>query len=436
MKMIKRTLAAVISGAILATTLTSCNLFKKLTMAEMVSSMSDIKTGSYKMNADINSEDVKINFSADGNQSGENMSLDNFSLKYEPNDGEESSSPVDVTGKDLMKYIDGNVYLKINSILDIIKNASNGGFALDTTFLGINWVSIPMNFDIKNVESQSKELNKTMTNAIEDILKSSETEIAEDGDNGYKVTVTDNKQFAKIAGELAKNLKDNKDTYMSDYKKTFEAVEPKAITEQITNTAVDTVKALCDKLEIKYTDEDITKIKNKLSESMKSIDSEDLTITDEQWEEIGKSYDEMVSEIEDAKKEISESKDEVKIEYSVSLEGKEGSRVGKQSISIDGKNDNGEIISCKLNFEVTENDKTVEVPKDAKTISDCVGNIVDFLVKNGIIPQDQLEMFKGLNLSDMLNEFESGYNGYDDYDEDLDYDDIGTNEFDISDDVA
>ena len=54
------------------------------------------------------------------------------------------------------------------------------------------------------------------------------------------------------------------------------------------------------------------------------------------------------------------------------------------------------------------------------------------MVKNGTIPEDQLEMFKGINLSDLLDEFESGYNGYGDKNYDYDYDDYqDTNDIDL-----
>lgn len=315
----------------------------------------------------------------------------------------------------------------IKSINSVSPLSASSATLVDS--LGVKWVKVPMDVELNDeAEKQSAELNNTLINSFTDILKSSETEIVEQ-DNGYTVTIKDNKKFAKIAEELAKKLKSEKDSYLSQYKSAIKAVDYNKVLESSTDALIEAIKSLCDKLEIKYTDEDLTLIKEQINNT---ISTEGFNLSDEEWSEFEDGYDDMVKGIEDAQKEISDSKDEVTVTYTVSLDGKEGSRVGKQTITIDGKDEDGKKISGKVNFEINEEEKSIDAPKDAKTLGECAGNLVDYMVKNGTIPEEQLEMFKGINLSDLLDEFESGYNGYGDKNYDYDYDDYqDTNDIDL-----
>lgn len=432
MNIIKRTAAIVLSGAMITTAFTSCNLFKKLSMSEMMLTMSEIKSGSVKFSGNLEDEESKIDFSFDGAMNNKNVSLDN--LKF--NSNVEQDQNINLNCNDFLKYVDKNLYFNIESLIKSVNSITplSADYSSFADSLGVKWIKVPMDYDLNaDVEKQSIELNNTLINSFTDILKSSETEIVEQ-DNGYTITVKDNKQFAKIADELAKKLKSEKDSYISQYKSVIKAVDYNKVLESSTNTVIDAIKSLCDKLEIKYTDEDLNSIKEQINNS---ISSEGFNLSDEDWSEIEDGYDDMIKGIEDAQEEISNSKAEVSVTYTVSLDGKEGSRVGKQSITIDGKDKDGKKISGKINFEINEEEKSIDAPKDAKTLGECAGNLIDSMVKNGTIPEEQLELFKGANLSDLLSQFTTGYNGYSD--EDYDYEDtdyIDLDEFNNSTDVA
>lgn len=427
MNIIKRAAAIVLSGAIMTTAFTSCNLFKKLSMSEMMSTMSEIKSGAVKFSGNFEDEESKIDFSFDGAFNNRNVSFGNLTF----NSTGEQDQDINLNCNDYLKYVDKNLYLNIESLIKSINSVSplSASSATLVDSLGVKWVKVPMDVELNDeAEKQSAELNNTLINSFTDILKSSETEIVEQ-DNGYTVTIKDNKKFAKIAEELAKKLKSEKDSYLSQYKSAIKAVDYNKVLESSTDALIEAIKSLCDKLEIKYTDEDLTLIKEQINNT---ISTEGFNLSDEEWSEFEDGYDDMVKGIEDAQKEISDSKDEVTVTYTVSLEGKEGSRVGKQTITIDGKDEDGKKISGKVNFEINEEEKSIDAPKDAKTLGECAGNLVDYMVKNGTIPEDQLEMFKGINLSDLLDEFESGYNGYGDKNYDYDYDDYqDTNDIDL-----
>ena len=422
MNIIKRTAAIVLSGAIMATALTSCNLFKKLSMSEMMLTMSEIKSGSVKFSGNLEDEESKIDFSFDGSMNNKNVSLDN--LKF--NNTDENDQTINLNCDDFLKYVDKNLYLNIESLIKSVNSITplSADYSSFAESLGVKWIKVPMDYDLNaDVEKQSIELNNTLINSFTDILKSSETEIVEQ-----------NKQFAKIVDELAKKLKSEKDSYISQYKSVMKAVDYNKVLESSIDTVIDAIKSLCDKLEIQYTDEDLNSIKEQINNA---ISSEGFNLSDEEWSEFENGYDEMVKGIEDAQKEISNSKAEVSVTYTVSLDGKEGSRVGKQAITIDGKDKDGKKISGKINFEINEEEKSIDAPKDAKTLGECVGNLIDSMVKNGTIPEEQLELFKGANLSDLLSQFTTGYNGYSD--EDYDYEDtdyIDLDEFNNSTDVA
>ena len=439
MKIFKRIAVTVLSGVVLTSSLSSCNLFKKLSMGEMISEMNEIKNCNIKVVADVEDGEDNINFSFAGKCNNYNMSYDDLSLKVDPKEKDDySQQPIDLNCKDLMKYVDKNIYVNIQSIVDFVMKASSGNLIqINVDELGFKWIKIPMDFDFENNIEESKEFNNTVINSFVDVLKSSDTKIEEDGDNGYKVTVSDNAQFAKIAGETAKKLKADKDTYISQYKSIMESIDYKKFFDKAMDVAMDAVKSLCDQLGIKYTDEDLKQIKEKASSS---IPFEDLNITDENLKEIENSYDDFVAELEDMQKKITDSKDEVKVTYAVSLKGKDGSRVGTHTITIDGKDENGEKITGKINIEINENDESIKAPKDSNTIGKCIENVIDFAVKNGYISEDDLKQFEGMNLLDVMDmmnqepEVESDFD-FNDY-EDLDYDNLPLDDFGSTDIVA
>ena len=419
MKTTKRIVAAALSCLVAATSMFSCSLSKKLSFADMLKETSNIKNYSAQMVLNETFDKNSIDLNLDLQQSNNNVEINklniktNFSAPEVDSDAEEydidipAPENVDMNLTDAVKMVDGEFYLNVASIIDSVQKIAGNEVNIDKDMLGTEWLLIN-NFNDKDTTNKviksANELSQTFTNTFVDILNSSDTKIEEDGDNGYKVTIKDKDNLQKVLDASYDKLKEQKDTYTSKLQPIFDSYNLDNIKANVSSFAGDIVKALCDKLEIKYTDEDLNGIKDMINEGFSAVDTEELESMN--TSDVGNMYDEFMKALEEAKDSLKDSDSEVTAEYKISLEGKEGSRVCKEKITFSAKAKSGEDeekVDLNIELTATENDKTVKAPENAKTLTDVVPKVIDYLKNNGMINQATLDAMKGQNLSDLMN---------------------------------
>ena len=417
MKTTKRIVAAALSCLVAATSMFSCSLSKKLSFADMLKETSNIKNYSAQMVLNETFDKNSIGLNMDLQQSDNNVEISklniktNFSAPEVDSDAEEydidipAPENVDMNLTDAVKMVDGEFYLNVASIIDSVQKIAGNEVNIDKDMLGTEWLLIN-NFNDKDTTNKviksANELSQTFTNTFVDILNSSDTKIEEDGDNGYKVTIKDKDNLQKVLDASYDKLKEQKDTYTSKLQPIFDSYNLDNIKANASNFAVDIVKAFCDKLEIKYTDEDLNGIKDMINEGFSAVDTEELEAMN--TSDVNGLYDKFLKALEEAKDELKNDDTDLTAEYKISLEGKEGSRVCNQKIIINAKDkENEQKVDINIELKATENDKTVKAPETAKTLTDVVQNIIDYLKDSGMINQATLDAMKGQNLSDLMN---------------------------------
>ncbi|MGN0602061.1 MAG: hypothetical protein ACI4I7_05050 [Oscillospiraceae bacterium] len=438
MNIFKRAAITALSLAVVSSSVSGCLFAKKLSMGEMISAAGSFENYGAEVSFNLEGDGNVIDFSTDFQASNKDIALNNLSVKLNTSednieidpdiDSEEpfTTDSMDLNLGDSIRFIDGNFYLSISSIFEAVKSSADELNNINMGDMGVDWIKIPMDSNsFDNLNKSSKDLSESLSNAFVDVLNSTETKIEEDGDNGYKVTVTDAKQLSEIMNAYIESLEKNKDSYVEDI---TQCLDMGKITDGMTNVINEVVKALCDKLEITYTEDDLKQIEEQI---MASVDKTELEKDQEELKnELKESYDEMIKSLKESQKTLAESKEKIEATYSVSLEGKEGSRTFIQEIALNG-NLNNETIKLNYKMKAIENDKTIEAPKDAKSIAECVPSLVDYAVNNGLLSQDLLNMYKGMSLTELLDSSLNSTYEYEQYDiDDTMYDD--TDYYDIS----
>lgn len=120
----------------------------------MMSTMSEIKSGSVKFSGNFEDEESKIDFSFDGAFNNRNVSFGNLTF----NSTGEQDQDINLNCNDYLKYVDKNLYLNIESLIKSINSVSplSASSATLVDSLGVKWVKVPMDVELNDeAEKQS-----------------------------------------------------------------------------------------------------------------------------------------------------------------------------------------------------------------------------------------------------------------------------------------
>lgn len=379
-------------------------------MGEMMKEASEIKNTEAKMaiTSTIGSNKGAMNMSF--RNSDNNIAINDISYKIESVESNESDIKLNalvggfngISLSDPIRIIDGDLYINLGVIIDTLNDSMGGQISIDKESLGIEWLSVTGVTDKsidKNMQDAANDLSNTLSDAFVDILNASDTKIEKDGDNGYKVSVNDAEGLKKVVDAAYDNLNDKKDTYVSKIKDLTDSLDFEDVKTKTVDNVKDLVKTLCDNVEIKYTDDDLNSIGDMIASSFESEEFKQMQ--DIKEDDIKNTYDKALDALKEMKEKIDKA-DDFKAEYKISLEGKEGSRVCDQSLTLNATIKDEGNVDISVETKSTDEGEAVTAPKDAKTLSDAVPNIIDFLKKSGFINDAALEQIKGQNLSDVL----------------------------------
>lgn len=460
MKIFKRVTAAAVSCLLIVSSMAGCKekakeTVTKLSMGEMIAEAASIENYASEITLHAEGDGDLIDLTANTQTSKKNMEFKNLTIKISSDEDIEIEEDydtltedysdslaidnLDIDMSDPIRLVDGNMFLNLSSILDTVSTASAGMVNIDGEALGVEWISIPADVYNETVETAAKDLSDTLIDACKDIVKSSETKIEEDGDNGYKVTVNDPAQLAKIVEAAATNLETNKESYISKYNALMNSYDFEALTAQYVQLAIEVVKVTCDKVGIVYTEDDLKSLEETITSA---IDFSELeTMQEESAAEIESAYDELIASLKEAKEDIAETTAKFEATYAVSLEGSKGSRVFNQKMTLDGTNEDGEKFTFSFDSKTTENKTEVKSPDNAKTLADFMPVLLDFAVEQGYVTQDQIDSLSGISLSMILESMNGSalmaddYD-YEDYSDDYEYYEEYTDEYeDYADDI-
>ena len=339
----KKAAAVFMTAAMAATAFTGCSKSASgkgaNTMFTTLKEAAEVEKADVEVNVDVNyagtKAELKITGTKDGKATSCGVSATVAGMTFELDN--------------IMVYTDDVIYINYAEIMDEFSTYLSAAGVDPSPFgLEADWLSLEMKgaFDTSNVFSD--DIAKALDTAFADI-------IVKDGST-YSIKISDKDSVQAFIDGAVKLLEDNKDMWVNE------------ILDQYNNADLkDSLNGLVDQL----TD---ALVKNGVDQSvideLKSEVSDELGTAESEMtkDDLGEAIDEMVDELKSAEAEDIDGR----VKYTVSKE----KDVYTQSIDINVKSDEGDMV-MNCTTTVTPNKKaSVEVPSDAESIVDIIAAVL------------------------------------------------------------